>query len=108
MQGMHWEVLVIPLIAVAVWLLGTSGRDQPDREALDLLGHCTGVSVAVSDNRELVAAADIGIGVERGLPDWLAPLLAVIPAQAAALRLGERRGVNLDQPHGLQKVTLTS
>lgn len=39
--------------------------------------------------------------------EWLAPFIAVIPGQVAALRLGELRGVDLDRPHGLSKVTLT-
>ncbi|HEY6398548.1 MAG TPA: SIS domain-containing protein [Solirubrobacteraceae bacterium] len=92
----------------AVWLLSTSGRRQPDRAALAALRQATGVSVAVSDRDDVVAAAEIGIPVAPGLPEWLAPIVSVIPGQAAALRLGELREVDLDQPHGLHKVTLTS
>ena len=66
------------------------------------------MSVAVSEREDVVAAADIGIQLQPGLPEWLAPIVAVIPGQAAALRLGELRGVDLDQPHGLRKVTLTT
>lgn len=92
----------------AVWLLSTAGHDQPGRGALELMRQAAGVSVAVSDDDELLAAADIPVKVQPGLPQWLAPILAVIPGQAAALRLGERRGGNVDQPGGLTKVTLTS
>jgi glucosamine--fructose-6-phosphate aminotransferase (isomerizing) len=91
-----------------VWLLSTHGRGQPDRAALELLRRGAGVSVAVSDDEELLARAEIAIGIGGGLAEWLAPLLSVIPGQAAALRLGELRGVDLDHPHGLHKVTLTS
>ena len=91
----------------ALWLVSTAGRSQPDRETFAKLRHGSGVSVVVSDRNELVAAADIGIPVAAGLPQWLAPMLAVIPGQAAALALGELRGVDLDHPHGLSKVTLT-
>jgi glucosamine--fructose-6-phosphate aminotransferase (isomerizing) len=94
-----------PIAAVrpsgAVWLVSTAAREQPERIAFD------GVTVAVSDRDELVAAADIGVRIQSGLPEWVAPIVAVIPGQAAALRLGELHGVNLDQPHGLRKVTLT-
>ncbi len=92
----------------AVWLVSTAGRAQPDRAAFDLLRHGSGLSVAVSDDDDLVAAADIGVRVASGLAEWVAPMIAVIPGQAAALRLGELRGVDLDHPHGLHKVTLTS
>jgi glucosamine--fructose-6-phosphate aminotransferase (isomerizing) len=92
----------------AVWLLSTSGRRQPDRAALAALRQATGVSIAVSDREDVVAAADIGIRLQAGLPEWLAPIVAVIPGQAAALRMGELREVDLDRPHGLRKVTLTT
>ena len=92
----------------AVWLLSTSGRRQPDRAALAALRQATGVSVAVADRDDVLAAADVGIRVQAGLPEWLAPIVSVIPGQAAALRLGELRDVDLDHPHGLRKVTLTT
>jgi glucosamine 6-phosphate synthetase-like amidotransferase/phosphosugar isomerase protein len=37
----------------------------------------------------------------------VASILAVVPAQAAALRLAERSGIDVDHPHGLRKVTVT-
>jgi glucosamine--fructose-6-phosphate aminotransferase (isomerizing) len=92
----------------AVWLLSTSGRDQPDQDALARIRRATGLSVAVTDAEDLLALADIGVRLEPQLPQWLAPILAVIPAQAAALRLGELRGADLDRPTGLEKVTLTT
>ena len=42
-----------------------------------------------------------------GVPEWLSPLTAVVPGQFAALRLARLRGIDLDQPLGLSKVTLT-
>jgi len=42
-----------------------------------------------------------------GVPEWLSPLVTVIPGQLVALRLAELRGGDVDRPHGLQKVTLT-
>lgn len=40
--------------------------------------------------------------------DWLTPLVAVLPAQRLAARLAERRGVDVDTPRGLSKVTRTT
>ncbi len=93
--------------AGALWLIGTSGRDQPDRRDLEVIGASSGLTVAVTDRADLLRAADIGVLVPQ-VPEWLAPLLAVIPGQAAALRLGELAGVDVDRPHGLSKVTLTT
>lgn len=56
----------------------------------------------------------LGEGVsELGLPpaarveDWLTPLVAVVPGQLVAHALAELRGVDVDRPGGLSKVTLT-
>ena len=40
------------------------------------------------------------------MPEWLSPLVAVVPGQLVALRLAELRGVDLDNPLGLSKITL--
>jgi glucosamine--fructose-6-phosphate aminotransferase (isomerizing) len=42
------------------------------------------------------------------VPEWLSPLCAVIPAQLLAVGAAERRGVDVDRPEGLQKVTRTT
>ena len=91
----------------ALWLVSTAGRRQPDEPALSALRHDVGVTAVVSDRADLLEAADIAVRIAVGAPEWLAPMLTIIPAQAAALRLGELRGVDVDHPHGLHKVTLT-
>ena len=47
------------------------------------------------------------LAVEPG-PEWLSPLCAVIPAQLLAVGAAERRGLDVDRPAGLQKVTRTT
>ena len=42
------------------------------------------------------------------VPEWLSPLVAVIPAQLLAVGAAERLGRDVDRPTGLQKVTRTS
>jgi glucosamine--fructose-6-phosphate aminotransferase (isomerizing) len=53
----------------------------------------------------------IGEGAELplvpGVPEWLSPLVAVVPGQVAALRLAQARLEDVDAPNGLSKVTLT-
>jgi len=50
---------------------------------------------------------DAALRLVPGVPEWLSPLVTVIPGQLVALRLAELRGGDVDRPHGLQKVTLT-
>jgi len=51
--------------------------------------------------------SDAALRLVPGVPEWLSPLVTVIPGQLVALRLAELRGGDVDRPHGLQKVTLT-
>jgi glutamine---fructose-6-phosphate transaminase (isomerizing) len=54
---------------------------------------------------DVPAIADIEL--ER-VPEWLSPLVAVIPAQQLAVAMAERLGRDVDRPPGLQKVTRTA
>jgi glucosamine--fructose-6-phosphate aminotransferase (isomerizing) len=90
-----------------VWVLSTGGRGAPDRALVGALSAGAGTTVVVSGERDLLELADIAVELPEAVPSWVAPLLAVIPAQAAALRLAELRGIDVDRPPGLSKVTLT-
>jgi glutamine---fructose-6-phosphate transaminase (isomerizing) len=63
--------------------------------------------VVVSDAPEALACASTPLPLVTGVPEWLSPLTAVIPAQVTAMRLAELRGLDVDQPAGLHKITLT-
>ena len=63
--------------------------------------------VTISDDGELLARGEVGLRLIAGLPEWLSPLVAVVPGQLAALQLAKLRGIDLDHPLGLAKVTLT-
>ena len=41
------------------------------------------------------------------VPEWLGPVVAIVPAQVLAVGLAVRRGVDVDAPFGLSKITLT-
>jgi glutamine---fructose-6-phosphate transaminase (isomerizing) len=41
------------------------------------------------------------------IPEWLGPVVAIVPAQLLAVGLAERRGIDVDAPFGLSKITLT-
>lgn len=61
----------------------------------------------ISDDESLLASADLALALPRGTPEWLSPLVAVVPGQLLALRLAEERGLDVDRPAGLRKVTET-
>ncbi len=64
-------------------------------------------SIVISDDERVLGRAEIALPLERDVPEWVSPLLAVVPGQFAALRLSQLRGDDVDNPLGLSKVTLT-
>lgn len=61
----------------------------------------------VSDRRDLLVEAVTPLPLPPGIPEWLSPLVAVVPGQLFALHLTRVRGNDPDRPAGLQKVTIT-
>jgi glucosamine--fructose-6-phosphate aminotransferase (isomerizing) len=91
-----------------VVLLAPSGPALPSlRAAVPKLRERGAPIVAVSDDHVLLAEADTGFPLVRRTPDWLTPLVTVVPGQVIALRLATLRGGDVDHPHGLTKITLT-
>ena len=50
---------------------------------------------------------DADVPVADGVPEWLTPVVAVVAGQLVGRSLAERRGVDVDHPGGLAKVTVT-
>ncbi|MDH4137904.1 MAG: SIS domain-containing protein [Anaerolineae bacterium] len=61
----------------------------------------------ISDRQDLLAEAVTPLPLPEGVPEWLSPIVAVIPGQLFALHLTLIKGHDPDQPQGLQKVTIT-
>jgi glutamine---fructose-6-phosphate transaminase (isomerizing) len=92
-----------------LWVVSGGGEAEADAlEALARIRARTGFTVAVAGDRRVLGLASVAITLPDRLPDWAAAIVGVIPAQAAALRLAELRGIEVDRPHGLSKVTLTT
>ena len=50
---------------------------------------------------------DAALPLPAGLPEWLSPLVAVLPGQRLAAHIAASRGIDVDRPGGLSKVTET-
>ena len=50
---------------------------------------------------------DTALPYAEGAPEWLSPILAVLPGQLFALRLSQAKGIDPDVPRGCSKVTVT-
>jgi glucosamine--fructose-6-phosphate aminotransferase (isomerizing) len=63
--------------------------------------------IAISDKKELLALARTPLALPRSVPEWLSPVISIIPGQLFAMHLANARDFDVDQPRGLKKVTET-
>ena len=101
-----------PVAAIATgWPVFAVAPSGPARasveEAIDGVARRGARLIVASDDEQLLARADVAFPLLPGVPEWLSPLTSVVPGQFAALRLARLRGIDLDRPLGLSKVTLT-
>lgn len=64
--------------------------------------------LVISDQAAALDCGAVRFPLPPDIPEWLTPLIAVLPGQVLALRLAEARGLNPDQPRGLHKITKTT
>ena len=104
---MHGPIAAIqpgwPVIAVAP----TGPAYESVAELVPALAERKARLLAVSDVPELLAQTDTPLPLVPGVPEWLSPLIAVVPGQVTAMRLAQMRALDIDNPAGLRKVTLT-
>ncbi len=62
--------------------------------------------LVISAQAEALALAHASLALP-DLPEWASPLTAVVPGQFFALGLTQARGLDVDRPRGLRKVTRT-
>lgn len=63
--------------------------------------------IAISDRKEFLKMAEAGLKLPEGLPEWLSPIVAIVPCQLLALHLTLAKGHAVDMPRSLSKVTRT-
>lgn len=93
-----------PVLSVAVkgYLLNTMV------EILTLLRHKHKAElVVISDDQQSLELAQSSIPLPGGIPEWLSPLISIIPAQLFACHLTEVKGYDTDTPRTIKKITET-
>lgn len=63
--------------------------------------------IGISDDAEFLRTVQTAFPLVPDLPEWLSPLLTVVPGQVAAVHLAKLRGADIDSPAGLTKITRT-
>jgi len=91
-----------------VILIAPSGRSLVDVPDLLSLLEARGAKVlAISDAPDVLSRVPLHLELPLGVPEWISPLVSVVPGQLFAGALAESTGQNPDRPRGLTKVTLT-
>ena len=63
--------------------------------------------VVISDNEDVLALAQSPIQLPPHIPEWLTPLVSILPAQLFACHLTEVKGYDPEKPRSITKVTET-
>jgi glucosamine--fructose-6-phosphate aminotransferase (isomerizing) len=63
--------------------------------------------VVISDVEEALTLAKIKLRLPEGVPEWLSPLVSIVPAQRFCYHLAVARGCDTESPRGIHKVTET-
>ena len=105
---MHGPIAAIrpgwPVVVVAP----TGPAHDSVAELLPALAEREARLLAVSDVAAVLERAHTPLPVVAGVPEWLSPLVSVVPGQVTAMRLAQLRGLDVDNPAGLRKITLTT
>jgi len=74
---------------------------------IERLGERQGEVISISDVPEVQSRATRNLPLPVSLPEHLSPISAIVPGQLLAMYLAHTRGIDVDHPRGLSKVTET-
>ncbi len=63
--------------------------------------------VVISDDEEILDLAETPIPLPADIPEWLTPLVSIVPAQLFTYHLTRSRGLDTERPRSIRKVTET-
>lgn len=63
--------------------------------------------VVISDDAEVLSLGQSPIPLPHGIPEWLTPMVSIIPAQLFACHLTQVKGYDTETPRSITKVTET-
>lgn len=63
--------------------------------------------IIISNNEELLSIGKVSYRISDQISEWLSPILSVVPGQLFARKLALEKGLDIDKPEGLTKVTET-
>lgn len=104
---MHGPLALIehgfPAIVVA-----PSGVVLPEmQEFIQTLKQREAEIIAISDDMDTLNLARVPLQLPKPVPEWLSPIVSIVPGQLFSMHLAKVRDFDPDHPRGLRKVTET-
>jgi glucosamine--fructose-6-phosphate aminotransferase (isomerizing) len=92
-----------------VFSIVPNGKVFPSMLALlnDLKNRLAAELVVISNNPEALEIAQVPLPISEKVPEWLSPLLGIIPAQLFAFHLTVAKGYDPEKPRTISKITET-
>ncbi|MBL8102392.1 MAG: SIS domain-containing protein [Anaerolineales bacterium] len=63
--------------------------------------------VVISNDKKALSLASLPLSIPADVPEWLSPLICILPAQMFAYHLTQAKGYDTEQPRSIHKVTET-
>jgi glucosamine--fructose-6-phosphate aminotransferase (isomerizing) len=102
----------LALLEPGVPVLAIARAGAPESDLIALLARLrTDLDAAlmvVSDHDRALGLATWPVRLPAGTPEWLGPIVSIVPAQLHALHLTRARGLDPERPRNLDKVTRTT
>ena len=64
--------------------------------------------VVISNDKKALSLASLPLSIPSDVPEWLSPLICILPAQMFTYHLTQAKGYNTEQPRSIHKVTETT
>jgi len=80
---------------------------QDTKQVIERVNSLGADILLISDDQDLCNQEGFSIQTPSGIPEWISPVVNVIPGQVLGWQLAEYRGMDPDNPRGLKKVTKT-
>ena len=64
--------------------------------------------VVLSNVKEAIELAQTSLVIPSGIPEWLSPIVSIVPAQLFCYQLAVAKGCDTESPRGIHKVTETT
>jgi glucosamine--fructose-6-phosphate aminotransferase (isomerizing) len=102
----------LALVEPGVPVLAVVRAGAPEADLVALLGRLRedidAELMVVSDRAEALALARWPVALPAGTPEWLGPIVSIVPGQLHAMHLTRARGLDPERPRNLLKVTRTT